>query len=95
MPSLAFLKLTVEQKERRRKERAAWRRREKTNISILGQLITTIQNLIMFHLLVSYSGWGERADSVTTGRMLSVTNGMVTSVSTAFGSRAQRARTWT
>ena len=23
----------------------------------------------MFHLLVSYSGWGERADSVTTGRI--------------------------
>src|ERR1700760_4174204 len=33
--------------------------------------------------------------SVTTGRTLSVTNGIVTSLSTAFGSRAQRTRTCT
>ena len=41
------------------------------------------------------AAFGVALTSVTTARTLSVTNGIVTSVSSAFGSRAQRARTCT
>src|SRR5205823_3383580 len=40
------------------------------------------------------ASFADAFTSVTTGRALSVTNGIVTSASWALGSRAKRARTW-